>query len=732
MANKFGDRIKNLRIKANLTQAELAEKLGYTPQTISYWEAGSREPDLDSLSNLSALFGVSLDYLIFGKQEQTIGLDDMDDKKRLSYVIRHDDLANFKKYKYCERFFSSDMVSYPSVYYLKQRKPNIECWKEVLDAKAKKVFVALCQYMNKLNDRKQMAGGWVYPFIDEFVKMAIDCDYPEALETIGFRFFAVSGSDEKSKRTIWTISAGYPVPWPEHNDARSDVTVKGRTVQIEFDTLEYIFSHRKDAPKCFEYATTLQTTVPNPQFSKESLYAITFLEDDIVRLSVKYQCFDVLNKILGVYKEEDENAKQVLSRSDGRFYDCIYGTYIYWREFIRARLFRFPLDAINNLIKIGQTECAKRLNDFNKTPLAYVTYDGRGRASNRLYQRDCEFLSDNAFDRAVRFNSPLSGKDRVCLTCIDEHILVASEIEKLRDLKLVREILAAGYYNYYEFAHDMLSKGKPGELFKFLLNHGEESIARFLILGESNYPMVLGRIYERFETIGKRKQRKDVNREGMDSVIAKQNELCLNNGEEWRIAKDGKVIHYRTEAIKLGPNSLIDLIQSKKEVIYENVVKAMEKEKEAAEQAKKREKAIDGLNRGYFEELLSKKGFFAKRSERLFVIDLCSFLDAIFKYDYHCEGIDFRERMDNYFQKLKNQSPKDPLPSQCFEKLPVGEQFPDEDTSNDMLIANAEGVLNRLRMERNSFVHSESSKFEPLSKDELGQCLDYAFAIAKE
>lgn len=158
----------------------------------------------------------------------------------------------------------------------------------------------------------------------------------------------------------------------------------------------------------------------------------------------------------------------------------------------------------------------------------------------------------------------------------------------------------------------------------------------------------------------------------------------------------------------------------------------MEKEKEAAEQAKKREKAIDGLNRAYFEELLSKKGLFAKRSERLFVIDLCSFLDAIFKYDYHCEGADFRERMDNYFQKLKSQSPKDPLPLQCFEKLPVGEQFPGEDTSNDMLIANAEGVLNRLRMERNSFVHSESSKFEPLSKDELGQCLDYAFAIAKE
>lgn len=425
MANKFGDRIKNLRIKANLTQAELAKKLGYTPQTISYWEAGSREPDLDSLSNLSALFGVSLDYLISGKQEQTIGLDDMDDKKRLSYVIRHDDLANFKKYKYFERFFYSDIVSYPSVYYLKQRKPNIECWKEVLDAKAKKVFVALCQYMNKLNDRGQIAGGWVYPFIDDFVKMVVDCDYPKALETIGFRFFALSNGGEKDKRItsstrgrspFITISAGFPLAWPEHNDARRDIS-KERTVQIEFDTLEYIFSHRKDAPKCFEYATTLQMTVPDPSMRKEPLHAITFLEDDIVRLSVKYQCFSVLDKILEVYKAEDENAKQALhgfSESCG-IYQCIYKSYICSREFISGRLLSFPLDAINDLIKTGQAEYARRLNDFNKTPLAYVVYDGHGRSSNRLYQRNCEFLSDNAFDRAVRFNSPLSGKDRVYL-----------------------------------------------------------------------------------------------------------------------------------------------------------------------------------------------------------------------------------------------------------------------------------------------------------------------------
>ncbi|MBR4237787.1 helix-turn-helix domain-containing protein [bacterium] len=69
MARKIGDRIKELRNKKELTQAELADKLGFTSQTVSNWESGIREPDIDSLTQLASLFNVSLDYLLLGKQE---------------------------------------------------------------------------------------------------------------------------------------------------------------------------------------------------------------------------------------------------------------------------------------------------------------------------------------------------------------------------------------------------------------------------------------------------------------------------------------------------------------------------------------------------------------------------------------------------------------------------------------------------------------------------------------
>ena len=42
----------------------LGEKLGVSNQTISFWEIGSREPDLDMLVKLANFFNVSIEYFL--------------------------------------------------------------------------------------------------------------------------------------------------------------------------------------------------------------------------------------------------------------------------------------------------------------------------------------------------------------------------------------------------------------------------------------------------------------------------------------------------------------------------------------------------------------------------------------------------------------------------------------------------------------------------------------------
>ena len=61
---KFSRQLRDLRSEARLTQAEVADHLSITPQTVSKWERGLSAPDLDNLIELSRLCGVSLDRLL--------------------------------------------------------------------------------------------------------------------------------------------------------------------------------------------------------------------------------------------------------------------------------------------------------------------------------------------------------------------------------------------------------------------------------------------------------------------------------------------------------------------------------------------------------------------------------------------------------------------------------------------------------------------------------------------
>ena len=63
-----GSRIRKRRQELELTQQELAQALGITSQHISAIEQDKRAPSLPSLSRLAEELGVTVDYLITGKE----------------------------------------------------------------------------------------------------------------------------------------------------------------------------------------------------------------------------------------------------------------------------------------------------------------------------------------------------------------------------------------------------------------------------------------------------------------------------------------------------------------------------------------------------------------------------------------------------------------------------------------------------------------------------------------
>lgn len=58
------NRIKSLREELNMTQQELADKIGGAKSTIAMYEKGDRKPSLEVLIKLSKLFDCSMDYLM--------------------------------------------------------------------------------------------------------------------------------------------------------------------------------------------------------------------------------------------------------------------------------------------------------------------------------------------------------------------------------------------------------------------------------------------------------------------------------------------------------------------------------------------------------------------------------------------------------------------------------------------------------------------------------------------
>ena len=69
---EIGNKILELRKKNNITQEELADKVGVSRQTISKWELGETAPDIKQAKELSKIFNVSLDELVDNDLKEVI------------------------------------------------------------------------------------------------------------------------------------------------------------------------------------------------------------------------------------------------------------------------------------------------------------------------------------------------------------------------------------------------------------------------------------------------------------------------------------------------------------------------------------------------------------------------------------------------------------------------------------------------------------------------------------
>lgn len=82
----LSERMKQLRKANNLTQQELADRIGVSVGAIKHWEQGKGEPNTAMLVSMAVLFNVSCDYLVGRSPIHELAVTD-DDIQRVIGVV---------------------------------------------------------------------------------------------------------------------------------------------------------------------------------------------------------------------------------------------------------------------------------------------------------------------------------------------------------------------------------------------------------------------------------------------------------------------------------------------------------------------------------------------------------------------------------------------------------------------------------------------------------------------
>lgn len=80
---KFGDNLKTLRKKNNISQEALADKVGVSRQSVSKWETGDAYPEMNNILQLCKIFHCSIGDLV---NDNIVDIDSLDEDVKMKVV----------------------------------------------------------------------------------------------------------------------------------------------------------------------------------------------------------------------------------------------------------------------------------------------------------------------------------------------------------------------------------------------------------------------------------------------------------------------------------------------------------------------------------------------------------------------------------------------------------------------------------------------------------------------
>lgn len=125
----FSDRLKESRTNANLTQEQLAEKLGIAKSTLSGYESGNREPSIATVAKILDILDVDANYLYQDEVEKitkiVVDIKEKDILEKYRALDAHGkEMVDFTLSKEWERSVESKNIITPVPDYLQVNAAN--------------------------------------------------------------------------------------------------------------------------------------------------------------------------------------------------------------------------------------------------------------------------------------------------------------------------------------------------------------------------------------------------------------------------------------------------------------------------------------------------------------------------------------------------------------------------------------------------------------------------------
>ena len=704
MNKKVGERIKELRSKVGWTQAELADRSGFTPQTVSNWESGSREPDIDTLIKLSSLFNVSLDYLLSGKeQEEKVVI-----MSRIEMAAKKDDPSIIQDLGWSTNYTKDE---------------NGKCIMDyVMQYKSKKIFEVMlnscshqshydvlfnCAYFSKYQNRNLKVIEFLLPFGKEleFAKayglgeIRLLNEFTPAF--INQRAYGAKAKDELLE-TYKSIFKYLTDNYGKLTDSRRDY---------------YFASNQEKANRknCWSYAF--------PYFVDFALKdGNTALFNELIKkMEAGFEEFKTRAEEM---RRQGYNEHQIYRDNQYMFLERpLEESYQYA---IQNGLFN-EARTINGLLEKAHPEKEIRLAEMKSSSDVKIK-------DRLIYEFTRDYLLDyramlNSDTVVVKGPSKEEDKDKYLENLLKQY------------KETYKEVLSESSVSYLELAYRGVASKNLKMLYRFAVDNGWGELEHLIVNGDTDNLLSLlrkymilkgeeiseqdfydGNIHRRGKGIATRVFQNNRTREEdeigfhLDSDFKKKLDKWYEKG---LLFVDQDVPVKVADAIKFFDKVKDDIVSKWAEDIENNIQSLKTRKKNEAEY--NRIKAE--ITSEYLTSLI-KKG-----DEEKATIKLCVRLESILKYKFHYEG-DLFTMLDSFFGNqlafVEAYKPYDDYDNnyrydmEKYEKQMELNRVHEEWTK----------YLSKLRMRRNSIVHSEKNDVD-FSTDDLIRCINIVESIDK-